>query len=230
MALQLTVDQIDSVPEALRGEYTERGGKFHLNIVGLGNWPKEKADLEAELLATRASERSAIGDRLMDLLSTGAGKPEGLDLLTERLDQRIRIETVDGKRVMSILSVDGTTPMVGNGKNGLATLGDLAKEARRTWPSMFDGAGGPSPDPSATRRDSGGKTIARAEWEAMNPFEHAAKIKDGFRPVDHAVAREKSPNRGVGKTIGRKEFDALNHFDRAAIIKEGVRPVDQSAA
>ncbi len=35
MALALTVDKIDSVPEALRGEYTEKDGKFHLNVDGL---------------------------------------------------------------------------------------------------------------------------------------------------------------------------------------------------
>lgn len=35
MPLDYVVDAIDSVPEAFRGEYTERDGKFHLNVAGL---------------------------------------------------------------------------------------------------------------------------------------------------------------------------------------------------
>lgn len=35
MALKPVVDSLDAVPEALRGEYTERDGKFHLAVEGL---------------------------------------------------------------------------------------------------------------------------------------------------------------------------------------------------
>lgn len=42
MAIQLVVDTLDSVPEALRGEYKEVEGKFHLTVDGLV--PKARLD------------------------------------------------------------------------------------------------------------------------------------------------------------------------------------------
>lgn len=56
MALKLVVDKLDEVPEALRGEYTEKDGKFHLNVDGIeDNAPLKKA-LESERKARVALE------------------------------------------------------------------------------------------------------------------------------------------------------------------------------
>lgn len=208
MPLQLIVESLDSVPEALRGEYTEKDGKFHLNVDGLEDtkglksalekerearrtyekqvkkweslgksdeeiaellrkhaedetnalkkkgdfdailkqkqeaWEKEKADLIAERDASRSSERSAVvGERLVAALARGGVTEEGAELLPERLSNRIKFETVDGKRVLKILQADGETPMAGSGADGSATLDDLVKEAVKKYPSLFKGEG-----------------------------------------------------------------------------------------
>jgi hypothetical protein len=46
MPLDLIVDTIDAVPEAFRGEYTEKEGKFHLAVTGLEKTyvPRDCAD------------------------------------------------------------------------------------------------------------------------------------------------------------------------------------------
>ena len=53
MALNFIVDDINSVPEAFRGEYTEKDGKFHLAVTGL-----ETTYVPREAL-TRANNESA---------------------------------------------------------------------------------------------------------------------------------------------------------------------------
>jgi hypothetical protein len=253
MALQLVVDSLDSVPEALRGEYTEQDGKFRLNVDGMEDtaglksaldkerktardlaqkvkkwealgktdeeiaelltaaeeaerkkaegegdfdkilgqhktkWEKEKAELEAELSASRTSERSAIIETSVIGALTKAGvTEEGLDLLPERLAARIHLETVDGKRVLKIMQADGESPMAGAGKDGMATFDDLVKEAGTKWPSLFKGSGnsGSGKQPGNGGGAGGSKTITRAEWDKLSPADKQAKHRDGFKVID----------------------------------------------
>lgn len=258
MALALTVDKIDSVPEALRSEYVEKDGKFHLNVDGmpdvtglksalqserdrasaldktskewakLGKTPAEIAEMvEAarkkeedaalkagkfdEVLATHLgnakqerdtavgaaqkerdsalgiARNAIIGNNVTGALAKAKATAEGIDLLTERLGKRIDIKFGDdGAETVTILEADGKTPMVGSGKGGLATYDDLVKEATKNYPSLFSasGAGGSGTDPKGLRRDAGGKTISRADFEALGPIDRAAKMKDGFKLVD----------------------------------------------
>src|SRR4051794_28264086 len=103
MSLPLTVDRLHAVPEAQRALYVEKEGKFHLDVEGWEEWLTEKATLEAELHATRASERGAIMERLAVALKDGGATPAGCDLFHYHLDKRIRIETAEGKRIVRIL-------------------------------------------------------------------------------------------------------------------------------
>lgn len=254
MALQLVVDSLDGIPDALKGEYAEKDGKFHLNVDGIEDtsglksaldkertkardlekkvkkwealgksdeeiaqlladheeaerkkaegegdfdkvlkqhqdkWAKEKADLERELNASRASERGAIIETsVLGALTKAGATEEGLDLLPDRLAGRIHLETVEGKRVLKIMQADGETPMAGSGKEGLATFDDLVKEAASKWPSLFKGSGqsGSGKEPGKGGGASGSqKTITRAEWEKLSPADKQAKHRDGFKIVD----------------------------------------------
>lgn len=208
MPLKLTVDTLDGIPDALKGEYTEKDGKFVLGVEGLEDtsglksaldkerktrselekkvkkweglgksddeiaellaaaekaerekaekdgdhtkilkqhqdkWAKEKAGLEAELNAAKASERNAIIETsVLGSLNKAGATEEGIDLLPDRLASRITFETQDGKRILKIMQADGETPMAGAGKDGLATIDDLVKEATTKWPSLFKGSG-----------------------------------------------------------------------------------------
>jgi hypothetical protein len=59
MPLNLVVDSLDSVPEALRGEYAEKDGKFHLNVEGLEDTGGLKKALESERKARAEREKQA---------------------------------------------------------------------------------------------------------------------------------------------------------------------------
>jgi DNA-binding transcriptional MerR regulator len=57
MALKLIVDKLDDVPEALRGEYTEKDGKFHLGVDGLEDTGGLKTALQKERADRAAYEK-----------------------------------------------------------------------------------------------------------------------------------------------------------------------------
>jgi hypothetical protein len=229
MSLQLTVDTLHAVPAEQRALYVERDGKFHLDVEGRENWPKEKAALETELHATRASERGAIMERLAVALKNGGATPAGCDLFHYHLDKRIRIETAEGKRIVRILQSDGLTPMAGSAKDGLATLDDLVKEAASQYPSLFRTNGAPADTrPTGQRPNTGTKTISRKAFDALDPVERHRKIvKEGYRVFDEEIEKRPKPAGTPGtKSMSRKDFDALVPWERAAKIKDGFNVVD----
>lgn len=143
-------------------------------------WEKERAELESELNAARASERNAIiGTSVMSALTKAGATEEGIDLLPSQLAARIKYETEDGKRVLKIMQADGETPMAGSGKDGTATFDDLVKEATMKWPSLFkgDGQSGSGKRPDAGAGGAGVKKKSdfksekeRAAWVEANGF------------------------------------------------------------
>jgi hypothetical protein len=247
MPLDLIVDSLDSIPEALRGAYVADGDKFKLDVTGVvsesevaglksalqkergsrgaaekqikawqnlgktpeeiadllaaqaeaerlaaeksgdhakilkqhqDRWAAEKAALESELNASRASERGAVvGERLLGALTKAGVTDEGAELLPDRLAGRIKFETVDGKRVLKIMAADGETPMAGKGADGSATLDDLVAEAVTKYPSLFKGSGaggsGKPPMPGSggsgvTKKSDFKSERERAAWVDAN--------------------------------------------------------------
>lgn len=241
MPLALVFDTLDAIPEAARGAYVEKDGKFHLDVEvedtsalkgalqkergsrgalekkinaweKLGKtpeeiaemvaaadkaaeeaarekgdfasilkqkqdaWEKEKSTLLAEVDVSRASERSAVvGERLLGALAKAGVTEEGSELLPDRLANRIKFETVNGKRVLKIMQADGETLMAGSGADGVATLDDLVKEAVTKYPSQFkaNGGGGGGKPPET----NGGKpnpTGGPATWSECKTDEQKA--------------------------------------------------------
>lgn len=254
MPLALVVDSLDTVPETLRTEYTEKDGKFHLNVDGLPDVTGLKSALESErkmnkgvkdkiaaweklgkspdeisemLEAERVKAEDALkkAGKFDEVLAQHLGKAkqerdeavsaaekqrdsalsiarnaimksdlgaalvkgkatdEGMKALPKLLGDRIKIEFSDaGEATFTIMEADGNTPMVGSGKGGLATYDDLVAAAKKEFSSLFEGTGGGSgTDPNGLRRDAGGKTMTRKEFDALGPLERAEKIKAGWR-------------------------------------------------
>lgn len=189
--LGLSPDEIKALAEdraKREREAAEKSGDFD-KILGQhrDGWAKEKAALEAELTAAKTSERSAIiGNSVMTALSKAGATEEGIDLLPDRLANRIKFETEDGVRVVKIMAADGETPMAGSGKSGLATYDDLVKEAISKWPSLFksSGAGGGGKPPNSGAGGAGSKTMTLADFSALPAKERAAKMAQGLTLKD----------------------------------------------
>jgi hypothetical protein len=150
-------------------------------------WEKERDALIRERDAANSlANSSVIKHDLGAALAKGKVTQEGMALLTDVLSRRVDFQTVDGARKYEIKTPDGKGPMAGSNSDGLATFDDLVKEAVKTYPSLFEGsgAGGSGMDPKGARRDAGGKTITRAEFEKLDVFKRAETVQKGISIVD----------------------------------------------
>lgn len=171
---------IAAATEADTKKLREKGDFDALLAQHQDKWNKEKTGLEAELNSARASERSAIiENRLNTALAKAGVTAEGLDLLPGRLNGRIDLQTVDGKRVIKILQADGTTPMAGSAQDGTATFDDLVKEAQKSWPSLFKGTDAGGSGTAGGKGGAGGGSGGSAKPRSkMTIPEKAAYIRE----------------------------------------------------
>jgi len=147
-----------------------------------GNADQEKivselrAKYEGEIKTRDERFRTVMTERTMSDIKAELAKagviPEGLDVLATFAASRIRIQD-DG--AVSVLSRDGSGPMIGSGANGGATLSDLAKELAGSIPHLVrdDGAGGGG-KPPGSNGGKPGKSISAAELGKMTPRDKAA--------------------------------------------------------
>jgi hypothetical protein len=148
---------------------------------------KREADLTAERDNALGFGRSAIVETsVMGALTKAKVTSEGVDLLTERLGKRVSLDITGGKRVVTIMQADGTTPMAGSGTDGAATFDDLVKEAIKQYPSLFEGTGaGGGGKPPKDGGGGSGATMTNAEFSALDAKARAAAAtKPGFKLVD----------------------------------------------
>jgi hypothetical protein len=153
--------------------------------------PEIVKQLQAKLAETDAGwkakftgqlRNTATSDLKAELAKVGV-VPEGLDLLAGFASQRITFDDDGGMRVMS---ADGTTPMIGKGANGGATLADLAEQLAKSIPHLVKdaGAGGGGKPPGSNGGTPDSRTITRAELLALPPAEQAKLMASGVKPID----------------------------------------------
>ena len=186
------INELVAAKEAAETEAKKKAGDFDgILKQHQTTWEKEKAALTSERDAARNAARDAVvNSALLAALTKGKAllDVEGnSEFLTDRLGKRIKLEIENGKATHTIMTADGNAPMAGSGENGSATYDDLVKEAVKKYPSLFaaTGSGGGGKSPGDAKAGSGGdKTISRAEWDKLSPFDQAAKVKAGIKPVD----------------------------------------------
>jgi hypothetical protein len=185
------IAELTAAAERAAEEAQKKAGK-HDEILAakLAAAAKEKADSESKLAGERDSAlsiaRRAITDAQLKTALAGAkATPEGLDLLSERLGKRVKIDFDDtGSASVSIMDAEGK-PMIGTKSDGLASFDDLVKEAMKSYPALFEGTGaGGSGADAKSHRTPGGKTITRAEFDKMDAITRATRMKEGFKVVD----------------------------------------------
>jgi hypothetical protein len=216
MVLKFVVDDIESVPESLRGEYVERAGKYHLNVEGMDLIKSENVALRAELdQANELILRTGVANALAEAGVTD----EGRDLLQERLLGRVRFDVIDGEKAITVMQADGKTLMAGSGSGKRATLAELAGETAAKYPSMFRQGGGSGPKAGGVQEAN---VLSRKEFDSLSPTEQAAKMRAGFRLVDSA-GPPKLPKSSAAsvKVMARKDFSMLSPADQMARMKAG---------
>lgn len=144
---------------------------------------QEKAAMVAELDSMRSHERDTIAQTVLAAaLSDARITDEGVELITGRLIDRVRVETVDGKRKVRILQADGQPMLNTDGKP--AGFKDLASEARDAFPKLFRGSGAGGGGTPPKQQTVTSKTITRANWESLSPQMKADRMRNGYKLVD----------------------------------------------
>ena len=205
MPLNIVEPNLEKVKPELHALYVKdaKSGKYHLELSDLKSYVEARVSpVENELKLTRENERKlALGAALRQANI----RPNYEDLIIANIGDRVAIDTVDNQRVIRILQADGETPMVGTGPNGLATLGDLANEAAKTFPTTFKGKPGEGEMPL-----SGPRTLTRAEFDALSPTDQMQKVHvEKYKVVDDPKPPADKPRPG-GKVLTRAELRALS--------------------
>jgi len=227
MPLKIFVENLETVPEALRDSYVKRGKSYQLNLSDLDSHIENQLKpLKSDLEITRAHERKLLVENgLGSALQRANIRPGYAELVIANIKDRVAIGTEDDKRVIRITAADGGMPMVGSGENGVATLDDLVKQAVESFPSMFGTGEMPAPAAKDNAGGSGPKIMTRAAFDALPPKERAAKMSDGFTIVD-PPAKKPETRKLREKEMLRSEFDKLVARERAAKMNEGFKIVD----
>lgn len=136
------------------------------------------ADRDSRL--TKLMRKTADAELRAELAKAGV-IPEGLDMLSSFAGQRIAFHD-DG--TPKIMTADGK-PMIGSGADHGATLADLAKELAKASPFLVkDGGAGGGGKPPGSGGGTGGKSMTRAAFDALDPAGKQAAMKDGTTLTD----------------------------------------------
>jgi len=234
MPLNIVEPNLEKVKPELHALYVKdaKSGKYRLDLRDLETYVENQLKpLKSDLETTRKHERKL-------LLENGLGAalrqvnldPHYEKLVIANFDDRLAIETVNNQRVVRIKDGKGEMPMLGTGANGLATLGDLANEAAKTFPSMFKGSKSGEGGMPASVPSKVGKILTRSEFDKLQPVERAQKMREGYKIVDdQAGARpaNRPPPKPGEKVMTREAFDKLSPIARSEkILKEGFKVVD----
>ncbi len=246
MKLAATLDKLDGIDDAIKGFYTEKDGKFTLQVDGMeteaavnglrtallkerennnafkklgtpdeitakikgleterdeaGKKGNSKSDEEhAAIIASMKSEheadktkwgekfgtmqtKTALGDLKSELAKQGVF-PDSLDYMATMGQARIKFHE-DGRP--KIMAEDGTSPMIGKGADGGATMADFAETLAKSQPrlvnSEFKGGSG---KPTDSKDDGGkpGKTVTRQEFNNLSHSARGAFSTEGGKVV-----------------------------------------------
>lgn len=252
MALQLVVDTLDDIPDALKGEYAEKDGKFHLNVDGLEDTSGLKSALEKERKANREKDAKikrweALGksdEEIAELLKAQdeaeRKKAEGegnFDKILkqhqdkwskekESLEAELNAARASERSAIIETSVLGALTKAGATEEGLDLLPD--RLAGRIHLETVDGK----------------RVLKIMQADGETPM--AGNGKDGLATFDDLVKEAagkwpslfkgsgqsgsgKEPGKGSGggsKTISRAEFNKLSPQDRGAKMRDGYTLTD----
>lgn len=147
---------------------------------------EEVTKITGERDAALESERQAvINNGMVTALAKAGFSKTGLDMVPQIHGNRVKITERDGKRVVDIMTADGSAPMVGTGDGSRATFDDLAKELAVSYPDLVnsDRKGGAGTAPGGGGSGSE-KQMLRSDWDKLDAMDQAKTISDGVQLVD----------------------------------------------
>lgn len=256
MPLELVVEKVDALPEAVRGLYVERDGKFHLDVNGVPDVKGLQTALQSE------RERAAGLDRSIKDWARLGKKPDEVEAMLESERKKAEDAAIKAGRVDEVIAkklgdakMERDAAVGGAEKQRDAALGIARSAIRDTRVNSALVAGkateeGLSLLPSILGNriqvdfaDDGSATVSILDTDGKTPM--VGSGKGGLATFDDLVkeAAKKYPslfegtgagggganpnNRKAGaKEIKRADFDALGPVEKSSKIKDGWKVVD----
>jgi hypothetical protein len=249
MALPLIVDDITTVPEAFRGEYAEKDGKFSLSVTGLETIyvPRDaltKANREAaeRRHALTAWETAVAGRSVEDVQTLIADVDSGKfnkGKSKEEFDALLAQHKTVAEQKITALATERDTAygvarkaVVDGGLKGALANAKATKEGLALLPKILG-------DRIELKFENGEPLQRILAADGKSPM--AGTGSDGYATMDDLIkdvtkafpslfegsgaggggAPHKNGGGGGAKTITSAEFDALPAKDRAARMAEG---------
>lgn len=239
MALQFQVDDIATVPEALRGEYTEKDGKFHLNVDGAVPNAKLKEFRDTNI-ATR-KELDALKAQFdgVDVETYRTLTEQAAKVRDKRLIDSGKVDELVAERVSAMKAdndkVLGTITKERDGLNGQlqgllidsalkdaaikggvtpAAVDDVLLRGRTVFKLHEGKATAFDGDKAIYGKDS--EPLAMTEWVSglAERAPHLFTVSSGG-----GSPKGGSQNQGGATTMTRAQYDALPQMERATAIK-----------
>jgi len=180
----------DAVTETINGLKKAKGDPADGEKLLEQAQAKHKAEIEtltAERDKALASERTAIIENQFTASLAKAGFSDtGLSMIPKLHSERVKISEREGKRVIDIMTEDGSGPMVGTGEGSRATFDDLAKEFSVKYPDLLKSGrkGGGGTPPGNGGGGGSEKQMLRSDWNELDPIDQQKTIDDGVQLVD----------------------------------------------
>lgn len=222
MALKLNVEKIDEVPESLRGEYTEKDGKWHLSVDGLEDTAGLKAQRDALLNEKKEAQRKAKeAEEAARLAAEEAARKSGsLVDLEKSLNEKFGAEI--SKRDAEISKRDAM--ILGSKKD--AILAELSGKfisqsgAKLMLSNLVDVGYGQDGNVSVTFKGIDGKVVTTDSGEF---FKHLSSIED-FKPLIKGSAASGGGASGGGASggknvVSKETFDTFNPSQKFEYMK-----------
>ncbi len=254
MALDIVVDKLDAVPEAIRTLYVEKDGKFHLDVAGMPdvkaiqahntklNEENKTRRLENEALAARFKDVDP--DKYRTIMSKFDNDEEAQLLAAGKIDDVIARRTAklrdDMQKQLDIAKAE-TNAAKESGKKFLGKVLDDAIRAAvngKVHPGASDDAlfrartmFTVDDNGAVIQKDEHGQVVLGKDGKTpFTPVEWIESMRDTaphwFPATGSGTGSQQSQGAPAGKTIKRTAFDAMSGAEQAATIKAGVIPVD----
>ncbi len=254
MPLAQTVDSLDSIPEAARGAYVEKDGKFHLDfevpdVEGLKKHNKTLSDESAaRRLKLAAWEKLGKSPEEIDeMLAAERTKAEQLaikagkfdEVLAKKLgDQKLeydgKIGTAEKQRASALKIAEQA--IVNTSLATALTKAKASAEGMTALPKLigdrvkveFDDGG----NASFSILDADGKPMVGSLANGLANYDDLVKeaVKNFpslFEGTGSGSGKDPSQGRDAGgKTMSRAEFDKLTPPEQGAKIRSGFKVVD----
>lgn len=246
MPLKAIVDTLDDVPEAIRGEYAEEGGKFHLRVDGINEHPQvlnlktaherqkaKNAELTAKLSEATARYQGLPDDFTVEAYESlkAAAEGKGGQSVEEAARLRKQLEEKHAKDLasvqaqlesersvtMKLLVDEGLTKALATAK----VRPELMEGAQAVLRGMVKVADENGRRYAYVDTDMGPTPLDQfvSQWAASTGRAYVAPPSGGDAPGGHGG--------GNAKTITRAEFEKLDPVAKhKAMTKDGVTVVD----